>query len=275
MIHSFLPKLHNPFISPRAHPLMSATFLAAAAERSRHLPLIGPMKRDATTLRDRATALLENDPLEQGAAVLVQTCSMHWDRVMVRMQEKHGAGVPVFVEQCCKGDTSTLLFRTTAVECLLAAVLRDAPLCRVLTRMPFIALHCGRSTTEVGSAFGAACRAAHARGDRLKLSAPASIRRSLLAAILSDTASATCLASSSETSTFHVASVYRSAAWLYGDAVPAWSWSCSASEATEAGEQALGHWHSSAVLDKSGSKLSVCPTLSRTPTRILTPNPYP
>jgi 23S rRNA U2552 (ribose-2'-O)-methylase RlmE/FtsJ len=214
--------------------------------------------------------LLDTPPLEDGPAVLLQVGKPHWERAASRMREVHACAPPIFEEPCQKGDMGTLLFRSSDnVHTLLASILQDWPLCSVLTRAPFVASRCclAQEQTapngtvplppppplELVAALRTACEEAVAQSHTVKLSAPAGIRRSLLAAIMAEAPEhAECLVATGADRVFHVSSVFRCAAYFYHTlAVPVYS-------PHAVLDEKLGHWHSPAQHDKSGSKSSVC-----------------
>ena len=173
------------------------------------------------------------------------------------MTALHGAGAPIFVEKCPKGEASTCLFRCCDLSRLLDSVLRDIPLCRVLTRLPFIASVCSHSAAEVAAAFVLACEIAAADAGKVKLSAPTSLRRTLLDAVLRSPV-ASSLVTTGETLTFQVARCFGAAYFYDSEAVPSWCPSADSLESSLGPSEQLGHWHSANALDKSGAKLSVC-----------------
>jgi len=245
---------------------MSVSFLSAVTTRTRQtqarrvqsgcgvhvlLPRFNPAAPDG--LRE----LVEASPLKDGPAVLFQVCSLHLDRALERMTALHGAGAPIFVEKCPKGEASTCLFRCCDLSRLLDSVLRDIPLCRVLTRLPFIASVCSHSAAEVAAAFVLACEIAAADAGKVKLSAPTSLRRTLLDAVLRSPV-ASSLVTTGETLTFQVARCFGAAYFYDSEAVPSWCPSADSLESSLGPSEQHGHWHSANALDKSGAKLSVC-----------------
>lgn len=191
-------------------------------------------------------------------AVLIQTYWTLLDRVNHRLRHMHKAGLPIFVENCAKADATTVLFRCGDNEALLASILRDVPLCRVLTRLPFVVSHCTQNPSEVADAFREACVAAVDQGRKVKLHAPASIKSALLKAVL-DSPAAQCLVTCSETALFQVAAVYRSSAWFYSWRVAdAWQ-----PDAAQAAEQSLGHWCRPTAMLKPASADLCSPSVHR------------
>ena len=245
---------------------MSASFLSAAASRTRqtHARYVQSrcgvhvlLPRTNPAASDGLRTLIQATPLKDGPAVLIQVCSLHLDRALERMTALHGAGAPIFVEKCPKGEASTCLFRCCDLSRLLDSVLRDIPLCRVLTRLPFIASVCSHSAAEVAAAFVLACEIAAADAGKVKLSAPTSLRRTLLDAVLRSPV-ASSLVTTGETLTFHVGRCFGAAYFYDSEAVPSWCPSADTLEASLGPSEQLGHWHSANALDKSGAKLSVC-----------------
>ena len=118
---------------------MSASFLSAAASRTRqtHARYVQSrcgvhvlLPRTNPAASDGLRTLIQATPLKDGPAVLIQVCSLHLDRALERMTALHGAGAPIFVEKCPKGEASTCLFRCCDLSRLLDSVLRDIPLPR-------------------------------------------------------------------------------------------------------------------------------------------------
>ena len=166
-------------------------------------------------------ALREQRPLQPGPAVVLQVPHAHRERVLSRVQEQHLAGSALFEEPVHKNDTSCVLYRTANLNSLIDSVLGDLTLCARLCRMPFIAERCTEDFAELLAAFSAVCTVAEEAGDSVKLSAPASIRRRLLDAVLSGPCAASanaCLVTTGETRVFYVASICRCAAFLFSAA---------------------------------------------------------
>jgi 23S rRNA U2552 (ribose-2'-O)-methylase RlmE/FtsJ len=127
----------------------------------------------------------------------------------------------------------------------------------VLTRLPFIASVCSHSAAEVAAAFVLACEIAAADAGKVKLSAPTSLRRTLLDAVLRSPV-ASSLVTTGETLTFQVARCFGAAYFYDSEAVPPWCPSADSLESSLGPSEQHGHWHSANALDKSGAKLSVC-----------------
>jgi 23S rRNA U2552 (ribose-2'-O)-methylase RlmE/FtsJ len=203
-------------------------------------------------------------PILEGPAVLLQASRIHHERVITRMLQRHNAIGPVFKEDCTHGDVGTLCFRSSTVDAfgLLAAVLSDVPLCSALTRQPFVADNSTDSKDVLQAAFCTAC-AESSIG--VKLSAPSSIRRSLIEAAMASP-HGECLATHNHAAVFHVASSHRGATFLYyhaAVAAPPQRQENASSHADEVAtyycaSEAKGHWASPSSLDKGGEKLSVC-----------------
>ena len=204
--------------------------------------------------------LMENPPLRDGPALLLQVGKAQCKRIKSRMYD-HGARL-VFEELCQKNDTVALLFKSDeqGLEQLLQRVLADWPLCSALTRAPFVTSRCSFSSGEVlppelVDAFYTVCSQAAAAGHTVKLSAPTSIRRAMLDAILGRARDEVThgLAASGERAVFHVASVVRGAAFFYHTvAAPA-------HPPHGVLHDKAGHWHSAQEFDKEGAaKPSVC-----------------
>ena len=144
------------------------------------------------------------DLLSKEPAILLQAPRISAARVLARIKSKHTAGTLIFEEQCSRSETGVLLYRAAEPAALIASILSDAPLCLALARSPFITTGWTESKNDLISAFLEACAKAHAAGELVKLSAPASLRRILLEAVL-NSANARCLATTLETRTFVVA----------------------------------------------------------------------
>jgi hypothetical protein len=195
--------------------------------------------------------------------VLLQAPKASQQRLLARLRAKHSA-TPVFEEQCARSDTGILVFRSADPEQLNASILRDAPLCLALARAPFIAKQWTDRREDLTAAFAETCAQAHASGETVKLSAPGTIRRVLLDAVLS-VASAQCLTTSSETRTFVVAAAKAGDHFFYATAGRV----DERADALAHGWPSrplfpMGHWHpTAAAADRHGGDASICKAFAK------------
>ena len=193
--------------SRRRSPTWSPVFMAGPAMSSEVTPSEQRLRASGLP------SLRAHPPLQDGPAVLLKVPWTHRDRVIARMCGRHHA-CPLFEETCQKNDVAVMLFKAVDVDRLVDDILLDHPLCAALARAPFVASRQTESIGVLAEAFKEVCACAHSKGDTVMLSAPETVRRSLLEAVL-ETPWEECLVTGVASRTYHIASAVRCAAFFY------------------------------------------------------------